>query len=349
MSDPTSSRQLSRIAESAVRLGSLGPRLARLAEDVDVQAKQQAARAQSIAENMQALTTHLDEATRELRRSSVDVERALGTVARIAQHTRILAINASIEASRAGEHGRTFAIVVEEVQRLADGTGKTTEEIEQRLLDMRASIARVASMTGSADELNRTTRFASESAPTVAFANEQVHGMAGSAARQLESADELFSMGGDVKSVAESLLVAVGTFRFTAHARAEREIAGLLDEIGRTDLARPRLERMMEQWIERHSHFELVYFTDPRGRQIVDNIACADRQARHEAGYNRDWSERPWYRNAIAGPTICTTDIYRSTATSDFCFTISSALRDDAGSIRGVLGADVNFQQLLAR
>jgi len=114
-----------------VRLGSLGPRLARLAEDVDVQAKQQAARAQSIAENMQALTTHLDEATRELRRSSVDVERALGTVTRIAQHTRILAINASIEASRAGEHGRTFAIVVEEVQRLADGGGAGNAHVRE--------------------------------------------------------------------------------------------------------------------------------------------------------------------------------------------------------------------------
>jgi len=300
---------------------------------------------------MQALTTHLDEATRELRRSSVDVEQSLGTVARIAQHTRILAINASIEASRAREQGRTFAIVVEEVQRLADGTGKTTQEIEQRLQDMRTSIARVASMTGGLDERRDDARAASrESAPTVAFASEQVRGMAGSAARQLASADELFSMGGDVKSVAELLLLAVGTFRFAAHVRAEREITSLLDEIGRTDLARQRLERLMESWIERHSHFELVYFTDPLGRQIVDNIACGDRRARHdEAGYNRDWSERPWYRDAIATAKVCATDIYRSTATGDFCFTISAALRDDAGAIRGVLGADVNFQQLLAR
>jgi hypothetical protein len=299
---------------------------------------------------MEALTTHLDEATRELRRSSADVERALGTVTRIAQHTRILAINASIEASRAGEHGRTFAIVVEEVQRLADGTGKTTEEIERRLQDMRASITRVASMTAARDESRVSAASVSkELMPTVALANEQVHGMAGSAARQLASADALFSMGSDVRSVAEELLLAVGTFRFAAHARAEREIAGLLDEISRIDLSQERLERLMENWIERHSHFELVYFTDAVGRQIVDNIACADQRARHDAGYNRDWSERPWYRNAVASEKICSTDIYRSTATGDFCFTISSALRDGAGAVRGVLGADVNFHQLLAR
>lgn len=297
---------------------------------------------------MEALTAHLDDATRDLRRTSADVERALGTVTRIAQHTRILAINASIEASRAGEHGRPFGVVVEEVQRLADSAGKTTDEIEQRLQQMRSSIARVSSMTGGSDGKIAAPLANEQAAPTVAAANEQVRGMAGSAAQQLASADELFGLGGDVRSVAEALLLAVGTFRLAAHARAEREVSGLLDEIARTDLSRHSLERMMENWIERHSHFELVYFTDVAGRQIVDNIACADRRARREAGFNRDWSDRPWFRNAIAAIGICTTDIYRSTATGDFCFTISSGLRDDGGTLRGVLGADVNFQQLLA-
>jgi methyl-accepting chemotaxis protein len=350
VSNPSNSRQLTRIAEVAVRLGTLGPRLAKLAADVDDQAQEQAARAQSIAENMDALAVHLEEATRQLRQSSGDVERALGTVTRIAQHTRILAINASIEASRAGVHGRPFAIVVQEVQRLADGTGKTTEEIEQRLREMRDSITRVASMTSSESEMLPMGAFeVSDSIPTVARANEQVHGMAGSAARQLASADELSVVGGDVKSVADALLLAIGTFRFAAHARAEREMTNLLREIGRTDLARETLERIMAAWIERHRHFELVYFTDADGRQVVDNIVCADGRVRHEAGYRRDWSERAWYRNAIASPGVCTTDIYRSTATGDFCFTISAALRDATGETRGVLGADVNFQQLLAQ
>jgi hypothetical protein len=215
---------------------------------------------------------------------------------------------------------------------------------------MRVSIARVASMTSDTDAGTTPSVIAADqSIPTVAFANKQIHGMAGSAARQLASADELFAMGGDAKSVAEALLLAVGTFRFAVHARAEREIAGLLEEISRTDLARQRLEHLMEGWIQQHGHFELVYFTDPVGRQIVDNIACADRQVRREAGYNRDWSGRPWYQNALASTRTCATDLYRSTATGDFCFTISCALREHAGGVRGVLGADVNFQQLLAR
>jgi len=348
-SDPSNTKHLGRIAVAAVRLGALGPRLARLAEGLDHQAKEQAARAQSIAQNMAALTAHLDEATQELLRSSNDVEAALTTVARIAQHMRILAINASVEASRAGEHGRGFAVVVEEVQRLADKTGATTQQIEQRVHDMRASIARVASMTGATEGKQASLKPVEMSTSTVAAANEQVHGVAALASRQLATADELSLMGADVKAVTEGLLLAVGTFRFAAHARAEGEIVELIGQLSDTDLERVRVERIMERWIERHHHFELVYLTDHAGRQIVDNIACADRRARHEAGYKRDWSDRPWYRDAIAHSRICITDIYRSTATGDFCFTIAAALRHAGGELRGVLGADVNFQQLLAR
>src|SRR5688572_14654940 len=143
------SQQLDRIATFAIRLGALGPRLARLAETMAEHARDQAARAQSVASYMDQLTRDLDEATHQLRRSSGDVETALTTVTRIAQQTRFLAINAGIEAARAGESGRAFGVVVDEIQRLADETGGTTEDIERRIKEMHASTSRVAAMTGA--------------------------------------------------------------------------------------------------------------------------------------------------------------------------------------------------------
>lgn len=304
------------------------------------QAREQASRAQTIALNMEHLTAHLNAATQQLRRSSEEVEAALDTVARIAQQTRMLAINASIEAARAGEHGRPFGVVVEEVQRLADRTGDTTETIEERMQDMRASITRVSSMTAEQDG-------AGGELPTVARASAAMDAMAASAGQQLASADSLNALGSDVRGVAESLLLAVGTFRFHAHTQAERETLELIQELVAVGLSRRPIERAMERWIERHPHFELVYVTDPAGTQITDNIACAERRARHDAGFGRDWSSRPWYRAAVASDTLCSSDLYRSSATGDFCFTISAALRDGAGVTQAVVAADVNFQQLI--
>jgi methyl-accepting chemotaxis protein len=322
---------MDRIAVAAVHLGTLGPRLAKLSDDMAAQAREQAARAAAVADSMQALTAQLEEATLALTGSARQVEKALATVARIAEQTRILAINASIEAGRAGVHGRAFGVVVEEVQQLAAGTSSTTQTIEQRMQEMYGSIARVSATTGGAGT-----------------ANAAVHGIATSAGEQLAGADTLKAMGTDVKRSTDALLLGVGRFRFAVHQRAAREIADLLRALPSLDTGQARVERALERWLAAHGHFELVYVTDGQGRQVTDNIAAHAGTIRHEAGLGRNWSERSWFRDAIGSDAPISTDLYVSSATGELCFTVAAALRD-GGDIAGVVGADVNFQQILKR
>jgi hypothetical protein len=86
------------------------------------------------------------------------------------------------------------------------------------------------------------------------------------------------------------------------------------------------------------------------GRQIIANITRRDGGTwADEAGYGRDWSNRPWYLQALAlDGEVAVSDIYRSSATSDFCFTASVVVKNHAGERIGVLAADVNFQTLVA-
>ena len=211
-SDRGAAESAQRLSEAATAMNEMNATVQEVAKNAgsastasaDTKAKAEAGaqvveKAVRSIEQVHQMSLDLKDDMAQLNEHAQDITRIMGVISDIADQTNLLALNAAIEAARAGEAGRGFAVVADEVRKLAEKTMASTQDVGNAIKAIQESTAK--SMTGvdnAVERISEANELASQSGAalqeivaTVEATGDQVNAIATASEEQSAASEEI--------------------------------------------------------------------------------------------------------------------------------------------------------------
>lgn len=290
------------------------------------------------------------------------VDSILEVIVSISDQTRLLSLNAAIEAARSGEHGRGFAVVAQEVKKLSESTASATGEISEIIGDIRKEVGSLESAAGiariSVAQGFKSAMGAKSALDSIASAVNEISQAAGRSNSEIDDYLKQVSTAANAQKENLNKIVELGNILEKAASMLEKisekikldndaEIGGhtkektvrLLQELV-IKSADPMImgmnpaehQRALTDFIGSHPDLEAVWTNRMDGAFVysIPPAGLANAKARH------------WWKQSASGMEYVS-EVYISAITQRPCLTLSVPVREPSGAVVGVLGADLGL------